>query len=218
MRRYLCCVFLIISFKTVSQTCAILDFGTGSQSNEPLSFDTGVSAGQVFLKNKALVFGGFKLQKFPIVPSHKLRDNENKYTGQTTDLWNFSFHTGFRYSINLFQPNKKSNKQIGIFPECRLYFSPLMPKKVIYVQNNFPEPDETITLKGQSVSQLAYAFSGGIYYGNLKRGYLALKFEVSTIDLFESLRPLNYKNDLFSAKGKQYIISLSLYGILTNRQ
>lgn len=64
------------------------------------------------------------------------------------------------------------------------------------------------------MSQWATGFGGGIYYGNLNRAFLALKFETNSIDSFESIRSLDYKKDVFGSRSRQFIISLSLYGII----
>jgi hypothetical protein len=96
-----------------------------------------------------------------------------------------------------------------------LYFSPFLPRKIDYLEHQeYPEPDIVRSIKGERMSQWANGFGGGIYYGNLNRAFLALKFETNSIDLFESLRPLDYKNDVFGKQARQYIISLSLYAII----
>lgn len=202
---------MFVGFHVQGQIAGTFEFGTGTQGKEPLSFDTGISGGYVFLDNKAYGFVGVKLQKFPIIPPYELRDNEDKYIGQTTHLLNFSMYGGLRYSINLFKIKKESNSSFGIFPEVKFYFSPLIPRKIVYCEENYPYQSHFITIKGKRIAQWAYGYGVGIYYGNLKAAYLSLKYEMSTIDIFESIRALDYKNDTFDPKSNQYIISLSLY-------
>ena len=213
-RCYLILLLLFPALYSKAQSAGLIEFGNGTQHTNLLCYDAGAAWGQSFFKRTLYCFGGVKMQKYSVVPPSKLRGNEDDYVGQTTHIWNFSFYTGLRYSVNLFRLKKNSDRFIGLFPECRMYFSPLLPYKIRYVEDNYPEPDKEITIKGDKISQLAYSIGGGIYFGNYKEAYLALKFETSTIDLFESIRQLDYKNDRFAPKGYQYIISLSLYGII----
>ena len=213
-------IFLLVLFSinAQAQMVGFLNVGTGLQGDEWLSYETGGALGYNFFNNALCGFGGIKVQKFPLVSSVDLRGNEDNYTGQTTNLWNYPLYGGLRYSLNILEIKKGSEKYIGFFPECRLYFSPLLPRKIIYVENNYPEPDEVMTLKSKNMSQWAYAVGGGIYFGNRNNSYIAIKFETSTIDLFESIRSLSYKNDIFDSRERQYIISLSLYGLIRNKK
>ncbi|HTO14978.1 MAG TPA: hypothetical protein VLZ83_04370 [Edaphocola sp.] len=208
---YTIILFLFVSLHAQGQLAGMFELGTGTQGKEPLSYDAGISVGQVLLKSQGYSFVGIKAQKFPLIPPHKLRGSEDNYLGQTMDLWHFSIYCGLRYSINLFKIKKESDNRFGIFPEARLYFSPLLPREINYSEDNYPNQSNLITLKGKSISQWAYGCGGGIYYGNPKVAYLSLKYEMSTIDIFESLRALDYKNDTFDTRGYQHIISLSLY-------
>ncbi len=215
LKKYYCLLFFCFSFiNTQAQLVGIFELGTGLQGNEWLRYEAGGALGYNFFNDALCGFGGIKVQKFPIVPPADLRGSEDNYIGQTTDLWNFPIFIGLRYSLNILETKKGSERYIGFFPECRLYFSPLIPRKIVYVENNFPAPDKEITLKGENMAQWAYGIGGGIYFRNRNRAYIALKFETSTIDIFESIRSLDYKNDVFSPQRRQYIISLSLHGLI----
>lgn len=208
---YFIFLFILVSFCAQSQPAITLELGTGTQGSEPFNYDAGFSIGQTFYKNKVYSFLGIKTQKFPIIPPYKSRGSEDHYLGQTTDLWNFSIYYGLRYSINLFKIKKESDNYFGIFPEVRLYFSPLLPRKIVYSEDNYPHQNDFTTLKGKCTSQWAYGYGGGIYYGNPKVGYLSLKYETGTIDILESIRALDYINNKSYSKGHQHIISLSFY-------
>lgn len=202
---------MFVSLYAQGQLAGTFELGTGTQGKEPFTYDAGFSVGQAFFKNKAYSFIGIKAQKFPLIPRYKLRGSEDIYLGQTTDLWNFSIYYGLQYSINLFKIKKESSNYFGVLPEVRLYFSPLLPRRIVYSEDNYPKPNNFITLKGENVSQWAYGCGWGIYYGNPKEVYLSLKYEMSTIDIFESIRTLDYKNDIFQSKSYQNIISLSIH-------
>ena len=214
-KKYILLLLLsFVLFNSQAQMVGIFELGTGTQGKEWLRYEASGAFGYNLLKSSLCVFGGLKVQKLPVIPPSQLRGSEDAYTGQTTDLWNFPAFAGLRYSLNIFEVKNGSGRYFGFFPECRLYFTPVLPRKIIYVENNFPEPDKTITLKGERMSQWAVGIGGGIYWGNYNKTYIALKFETSTIDMFESIRSLDYKNDVFDFKKRQYIISLSLYGLL----
>lgn len=206
--------FCFLLINTQAQLVGNIEVGTGTQGNEWLQYEAGAALGYNILNNALCGFGGIKMQKLPIVAPSDLRGSENNYIEQTTDLWNFSIFVGLRYSLNIFETKKGSEGYIGVFPEFRLFFSPLIPHKIVYIENNYPAPNEEITLKGENMSQWAAGIGGGIYYGNRNKAFIALKFETNTIDLFESMRSLDYKNELFSAQRRQYIISIVLYGLI----
>ena len=214
--------FFWLSFAAQAQTAAMFEFGTGFQGDEWMNYDAGIAFGYSVIKGESLNNGvsstgfvGVKVQKFPIVSPASLRKEENKYNGLTTDLWNFPVFVSLRSAFNLFEVKKGTGSYIGVFPECRLYFSPFLPRKIDYLEHQeYPEPDIVRSIKGERMSQWATGFGGGIYYGNLNRAFLALKFETNSIDSFESIRSLDYKKDVFGSRSRQFIISLSLYGII----
>ncbi len=164
---YVLLLFAFLACNSQAQPVGIFELGTGTQGKEWLRYEAGGALGYSFLNNALCVFGGLKVQKFPVIPPHKIRGREDDYIGQTTDLWNFPVFTGLRYSLNIFETEKGSGRYIGFFPECRLYFSPLLPRKIIYVENNFPEPDQTVTLKGEKMLQWACGLAGGFFLATL---------------------------------------------------
>jgi len=222
LRHYCLFVFCLIPYTSQAQMAAIFEFGTGFQGDEWMNYDAGIAFGYSVIKGESLNNGvsstgfvGVKVQKFPIVSPASLRKEEDKFNGLTTDLWNFPVFVGLRSAFNLFEVKKGTGSYIGVFPECRLYFSPFLPRKIDYLEHQeYPEPDIVRSIKGKRMSQWATGFGGGIYYGNLNRAFLALKFETNSIDSFESIRSLDYKKDVFGSRSRQFIISLSLYGII----
>lgn len=217
IRFYYLLLFCFMFFNTQAQLVGVFELGTGTQGNEWLRYEGGGAIGYNLFNGSfgsLCGYGGVKAQKFPIVGPADLRGSEINYIGQTTDLWNFPIFVGFRYSVNIFETKKDSERYIGIFPDCRLYFSPLIPRKIVYVEDNYPNPNKEVTLKGEKMSQWATGVGGGIFFGNRNTSYIALKFEANTIDLFESIRALGYDNDVFSPQSRQYIISISLHGVI----
>jgi hypothetical protein len=93
------------------------------------------------------------------------------------------------------------------FTKFRIYFSPLLPYVYTYENDN----EELIKLKGDRKSQFAHSVGGGFYIGSFDDFYIALKFEMNTIDMVESLRDLDAQYDIHDfPKGRQYLISLYL--------
>ena len=219
IKRFKYCYLLLfcwLSFAAQAQMAAMVEVGTGLQGYEWMNYDVGVAFSYSLIEDGLLIgFLGVKVQKFPLASSSHLRGNKNMYNGLTTDLWNFPVFVGLRSAFNLFEVKKGTGSYIGVFPECRLYFSPFLPRKIDYLEHQeYPEPDIVRSIKGKRMSQWATGFGGGIYYGNLNRAFLALKFETNSIDSFESIRSLDYKKDVFGSRSRQFIISLSLYGII----
>jgi hypothetical protein len=209
MRRYYYLLFLILWSKcSIAQLTGLLELGLGMHEDELIQ-DYGAAIGHTFNDNKTFGFAGVKMQKYPIVPPYEIRGSELEYVGETTDIYNFSLFAGGRYSMTLINFGEKASfERLGFFPECRLYLSPLLPYKLTYCNEN----DIRKKVKGEKRSQLAYSWGGGIFIGSKNEAYLALKFEVSTIDLTESLRRIDYGEAKANfEKEPQYLISVSFY-------
>jgi hypothetical protein len=187
----------LLMFSTNAQLSGLLEVGTGFQHEGWIKAELGIGGRYTLFNNSgAHLVGGVKLQGYLL--SSRMKPIEN-----AEDLLNFSLFSGLRYSIQLPRDNN-----FGFFPECRVYFSPLLPRRLKYYANQ-----ELSIVKGPRISQLAYGIGGGIFWGNLKDGYVALRFELSSIDMLESVRQLHYKPNpsVFNdTKGNQYIISITL--------
>ena len=210
MRRcYLLMLLLLTVYtNTSAQLTGLLEIGLGAQGHNQF-YDYGVGIGQTFKDNRTLFTGGVKMQKYLIVPTHKLRDSETEYIGQSTSAYNFAIFVGGRYTISLKKFKKDAKfERMGFFPECRILFSPLLPFKVSYENNE----GQTKRFKGDKISQFAYSVGGGLFIGSMKEGYIAVKLETSTIDMVKSLRALDdIKNGYDFPEGPQYLLSFSFY-------
>jgi hypothetical protein len=189
------------------QLTSSFELGVGVQENDFLyNFDA--TLGSVLDDNHTYFYGGVRLQSYSIIPLHERRGSEDEYLGQTIKAYNIALFTGVSYNISLLKFKKESLYEgFGFFPEFRIYFSPLLPYVYTYKNDN----EELIKLKSNKKSQFAYSVGGGFYLGNFDDFYIALKFEMNTIDMVESLRDLEANNDIHMfPKGKQYLITLQL--------
>ena len=201
-------MFFFLPVCTNAQLTGLLDIGIGAQGNKTF-YNYGGGIGHTFEDNRTLLSGGINMQRYQIVPPHKTRGREIEYIGQTTSAYNFALFAGGRYSVSLKKFKKDAKfERMGFFPECRILFSPLLPFKVSYENKK----GESIKFKGDKISQFAYSIGGGLFIGSMKEGYIAVKFEMNTIDMFESLRKLDDLKKVYDLpEGAQYLLSASFY-------
>lgn len=208
MKRCYLLLLILLPFCMKAQLTGLLEIGMGAQGKS-IFYDYGSAVGHTFKDNRTFLYGGLKMQQYQIVPLHEVRGEEVDYVGQTTKAYNFSLFIGGRYSVSLLKFNEKSSfERLGFFPECRLYFSPLLPYSLSYEDQD----GNMIELKGDKISQLGYGLGGGIFIGSINEGYIAIKFEVNTIDMIKSLRNLDIKANAHEfSEGQQYLFTLSFY-------
>ena len=137
-----------------------------------------------------------------------------KYNRVEDDLWstktilNFMVFTGARYIQPLLKTKGNNKNEVGVFPEFRFYFNPYLPRSIKYIDDN----DMEIIVRGDYSLQFSFGFGFGIYIMEVGgSAYLALKFEYSTIDGFETLKKLNYDKHFDFPENRQISIGLSLF-------
>ena len=200
--------FILLPLFTRSQVTGHLDIGYGIQGIDSdlfrdISFGAGIST-----FDDLYLFGGMDIQTHYWVKPFNLDDFESTDPDATSKLHTYSLYTGSRYSLNILRFKKDSKfERLGFFPEFRLYFYPIIPRKFKYYDYN----ENLIKQKGPRVSQLAYSYGGGIFIGSLNKAYFAIKFLYSTTDPFSTLRKMSFKDQTIKfAEANQYLISLSV--------
>ncbi len=149
---------------------------------------------------------------------HSFTDNDYFYSGAQFQLYDFAPHyfvnlelySGMRYAQPIMKTHKGRNL-MGIFPDLRLYFSPYIPRRFVYYNNS----NERLEIYGDYACQFAYGIGFGIFLTEADDGdvYFALRFEYNTIDAFQSLRKLKFKDGItfdFPRKN-QFVIELTLF-------
>ena len=98
-----------------------------------------------------------------------------------------NFYLGASNYFKILDFNKNAIfKSFGFFPEFRILFNPVLPKKITYEQDG-----ELFSKKGEYEIQVSYGYGGGIFL-KTNSGLIALKIELNTNDPFSVLRDLEY--------------------------
>lgn len=155
------------------------------------------------------LYGGFKSEFY------KINWNPSEYSHETEFIMSSAIFTGYRYLFPIGVLHKgstkgrKKEKKVGIFPEGRFYFSPLLPKRMAFYDSY---QDETIVIKGDYKMQAGYGLALGVFFEPYEAySYYAIKIEYNNLDMFEVLRTMEFPDvDNLPGKG-QIIVSLSIF-------
>lgn len=200
---------LIVPQILFAQTSGTFNASVGSQGENAGNTVIGFSGdvGHTFYK-ELYTFGGMKFDKNFIDNPSEVNGEEENNSHITTYIWNFNLYTGIRYSVTLKNFGKLAAvERIGFFPEIRGYFTPHVPNRYYYYNEN----DEVTKLKGSNTTQFAYGIGGGIFLGTIDEAYLAIKYEFSTLDPFAVVRTLEPHKISFPEGAVQHLITLSIY-------
>ena len=202
---------LLSTLAGIAQLTGHFELGLGDQGYQHAKSikDFSVAAGYSTPKD-FFFYGGMSFQTHYWEGSPLLEDDEDEYDEVTSKLYNISFYTGANYPFTLYNiKDGLTFQHFGIYPEFRMYFSPSIPMHFSdYSDDN---PDEIITHKGPSKSQLSFGIGGGIYIGNIRDALIALKFEYRTDDTYETLRHMDFPGKEYEfPRRNQYLLSLSI--------
>ena len=193
-----------------AQLSANAELGAGVQvnGNDNLFWDFRV-AGGYSIKNLA-VYGGFKLD-FHNVKYYDFGGHHQNTDDETSNILNFSFLTGARYYINLFNDISSGIDHLGVFPEYNFYYTPFLSNRITYYDKN----EQLVTSSGGGVqSHIAHGYGFGVFFGNKDEGVLTIKGEFNTLNPFKVLNTLSYEKENFQFAGPvQYILSIGYYYI-----
>lgn len=158
------------------------------------------NAGHAF-GNQQYLYGGIKGLFYPF------RSVTSTASLETTAVIAPSILTGYRYLLPSYV-RKDNGHTRGFYVDGRLYFSPYLPRHIIY------ENDQSVdvSVKGDYKVQFAYGLSLGWYFTSPDGdSYSAIQLEYNTLDPFEVLRTLDFPNRGTLPGDSMILLSLYLF-------
>ncbi len=166
-----------------------VEIGTDMNAAFTLEGDIGIC-----FKDYDFLYCGVKTQIY------KLSNREDN-SWNTSSIFNNLLLSGFRYRVPVYK-NKK-NSTIGFHTDIKGYLNPYVPKKLKYTDTT----DVGKIAYGKYDYQLGYGIGFGFYIlPEDSDGYVSIKFELTNIDAFKTLRQFK---DYYTFP-EHYLLALSI--------